>query len=543
MDTPGGLCYEKAIFTLTTVRTILALLVLSAAAFGQTVCNSAAVGPQPYSLVVGGAPVYIPNSLNEALGYIPQPYVAMPGEPAQALAFCGPAWQANHSYTVGNMIQLANGTVLQAIQCLGNCQSGATEPAEFSGPMFWPNPYVLWVSTCSDPGSIATCNTVDTTAKSSPVNFPEPYLGANVGATMVVINYGPNPRFTGEWTVTASTGSKPFSFSFAGSGLGSGDCTSQVGTSSLCVTYQRGSRVVDNQVTWQDVGPQNETLLTPLVDVVPAAQSISEQQSLDVTITVGGGTGNAIPTGTVTLTSGNYNSAPASLAGGTATITIPAGALSLGADTLTAKYSGDAHYTIADGFNSVTVTQGGSGFSITGTNVTVKAGATGGNTSTITVTPFGGFTGSVTLTATVSPDPSQDPPAFNFGTTSPVVITGAAAGVATLTIATTARTSGAVRYPGRPGRSWPVGEGVGIAVFAAVFLGIGKGGIGKRRCTWRARSLMLASALAVIACLMACGGTGSGGGGTGTPPGTYTVTVTGTSGGTTASGTVSLVVR
>ncbi len=538
---------KRDIVTLNRLRAILGFLLLSGAAFGQSVCNSAAVGPQPFSLVPGGngAPTYIPGGANEFLGYIPQPYVAMSGEPAQALAFCGPAWQANHTYAVGNMIQLMNGTVLQAIQCLGNCQSGATEPAEFSGSLFWPSPAALWVSTCSDSGSTATCNTVGTVGESEPVNVGEPYQGANVGATMVIINYGPAPRFTGEWTVTASTGSKPFSFSFAGSGLGSGDCTSLVGGPSECVSYQHGSRIVDNEVTWQDVGPQNETLLTPLVDVSPATQSISEQQSLDVTAPVGGGRGNATPTGTVTLTSGNYNSAPASLTSGTATITIPAGALALGADTLTAKYSGDANYTIADGFNSVTVTQGGGpGFNVSGKNVTVNAGATSGNTSTITLTPFGGFTGSVTLTATVSPAPSQDPPTFSFGTTSPVHISGAASGTATLTISTTAATSGAVRYPGRTGRGWPVGGGVGIAVFAAVFFGIGKGGIGKRRRSWRARSLILGSALSLIACLMACGGSGNGGGGgTGTPPGTYTVTVTGTSGNTTASGTLTLIVQ
>ena len=356
------------------LHVMLALLALSTVAFGQTMCNSPAVGIQPYSAVPGtkGAPVHVPQSFNEALGYIPQPYVPLPNEPAKALAFCGPTWQASYSYAVGNMIQLPNGTVLQAISCKGGqqtCQSGATEPAGLSGPLFWPSPVLLWVSTCSDPGSTATCSTVSAVGTSAPVNVGEPYIGANVGATMVIISYGPDPKYNSllwpEWMVTASTGSKPYSFSFAGSGLGSGDCTALVGGTSECVSYQHGSLIVDNQVTWQDVGPQNETLLTPLVDVVPASWVISGQQSLQVTIYVGGGSKRATPTGTVTLASGNFNSGAVGLSScvlsqagtvGCATITIPAGSLVQGTDTLKATYSGDSNYTTTDGFSAVSVT-------------------------------------------------------------------------------------------------------------------------------------------------------------------------------------------
>lgn len=52
--------------------------------------------------------------------------------------------------------------------------------------------------------------------------------------------------------------------------------------------------------------------------------------------------GTAVPTGTVTLTSGTYTSAATTLSGGGATITIPAGALVNGADTLTVAYAPDS---------------------------------------------------------------------------------------------------------------------------------------------------------------------------------------------------------
>ena len=82
-------------------------------------------------------------------------------------------------------------------------------------------------------------------------------------------------------------------------------------------------------------------------------------------------------------------------------------------------------------------------FSVSGAAVTIAAGATTGNTSTVTVTPAASFTGSVALTAAVTSSPSgaASAPTLSFGTTSPVSITGTAAGTATLTITTTATTT------------------------------------------------------------------------------------------------------
>jgi hypothetical protein len=391
----------------------LAALTLSGAAFGQTICQLPATGPQQYSLAPGGGvPQHPAGGLDEFLGYIPQAYVALPGEPASVLAFCGPAWQPNYAYVVGNMIELPNGTVLQMVGCESTlpCKSGATPPTGFSGPLFEPSPVGAWVSTCSDPGTTATCTTVDAVGESEGINIDEPYKGADVGATFVIVNYAPNSAYSGSWVVTASTGTSPYTVSFAASSLGSGDC-SAIGTTA-CVAYQQGSQIIDNKIIWQDVGPQNESLLmTPTVTVTPAASSITTAQALNVTVAVSGGSGNPTPTGMVTLTSGSYTSAATTLSNGSATINIPAGSLAIGTDTLTAIYSGDGNYSKATGANSVTVTEAAlltptvtvtpSASSITtaqALNVTVAVSGGSGNpttTGTVTLTS-GSYTSAVT---------------------------------------------------------------------------------------------------------------------------------------------------
>ena len=102
------------------------------------------------------------------------------------------------------------------------------------------------------------------------------------------------------------------------------------------------------------------TTAQPTVTVTPAANSINTTQTLSVTITVAGKNPTPVPTGVVTLSSGSYNSATITLTGGTATITIPAGALAAGSDQLTAIYAPDqaASTTYSDGagFGAVTVT-------------------------------------------------------------------------------------------------------------------------------------------------------------------------------------------
>jgi subtilase family serine protease len=98
---------------------------------------------------------------------------------------------------------------------------------------------------------------------------------------------------------------------------------------------------------------------TPTVQVTPSSNSITTAQSLNVPVTVSGGSGNPAPTGTVTLTSGTYTSSPATLSSGAATILVPANSLSAGHPTLTVAYTPDSNssntYYTATGTGTVTV--------------------------------------------------------------------------------------------------------------------------------------------------------------------------------------------
>lgn len=183
------------------------------------------------------------------------------------------------------------------------------------------------------------------------------------------------------------------------------------------------------------------------------------------------------------------------------------------------------------------------GFTISGAAVSLSRGAASANTASLSVMPAGGFTGSVALSAAITSTPSgaQYPPTLSFGATNPVMITGAAAGTATLTIATTAAASSALARPIRRNGSW---SGTGGAALACVLLM----SLPARRRNWRTRLGMLIILATLAGGLLACGGSFTGNGGAdakiaGTTAGVYIVTITGASGLTAATGTVTLNVQ
>jgi hypothetical protein len=191
---------------------------------------------------------------------------------------------------------------------------------------------------------------------------------------------------------------------------------------------------------------------------------------------------------------------------------------------------------------SYTISQPTSSFAVSGTAVTLSApGATTGNTSIITVIPIGSFTGSVALTAVVtsSPNGAQNPPTLSFGSTTPVSITSTAAETATLTITTTAPFSAKSTPSKHPGVFWYAAGGATLS-FLLLF------GVPSRRRCWRTMLGMLVLLAAISGGVLACGGGVSGNAGitnSGTTAGTYTVTITGTSGTTTETGTLALIVQ
>jgi hypothetical protein len=227
-----------------------------------------------------------------ATGDVYQPLQGMPNPPT---SFCGPLWQANFQYVVGNMIEpLPPGAVFQAVanpDCSADCKSGNSQPPGFAGTLILPSNIYVEISTCSDTGTTATCTMIDPLGQPSPLNVGEPYQGAVVGSTVVIQGYS-NSAYNGSWVVTSSTNppgppfASPFTFSFTASGLGSGNCTDfQGGTA--CIAYQQGTQITDGGILWQYVGPQDE--VGPTVVVTPSLYTITTAQALAVTVAVGGG--------------------------------------------------------------------------------------------------------------------------------------------------------------------------------------------------------------------------------------------------------------
>jgi hypothetical protein len=137
------------------------------------------------------------------------------------------------------------------------------------------------------------------------------------------------------------------------------------------------------------------------ITVTPSASSITTAQPLTVTVAVGGGTSNSTATGTITLTIGSFGTAPATLSSGSTTISIPAGSLTIGTESIEALYTpdlaGSAIYTNLTGSSSVIV--------IAAPAPTAATGAAGGLTAN-----------SATLAGTVNPNGTDTHSWFLYGT-------------------------------------------------------------------------------------------------------------------------------
>ncbi len=291
------------------------------------------------------------------------------------------------------------------------------------------------------------------------------------------------------------------------------------------------------------------TKITPTVMVTPNPANLTTLQAMSVAVAVSGGSGNPAPTGTVILASGTYSSGPVTLSNGNAIINVAAGTLAVGDYQLSVTYTPDSSssgiYNSATGSNNVTVVTTPTGsFAISATALTISTGVIAGNASTITVTPLNGFTGSVALTASVtaSPTGAANAPTLSFGSTTPVIIAGATAGTATLTVSTNSSQQGSCTASNQPPRgiNWYSGGG---SILACLLLF----GTGSRRRRFRTALGMLALLVALTSGVLACGGLPKSACTNtmvpGTTAGNYTVTVTGTSGSITASGTVALTVQ
>ena len=229
---------------------------------------------------------------------------------------------------VASALLIASGLAALVAGC-GSGGGGTTPPP--------PSAYVL------------TVNSVDPASGVGIQVSPADNSGATNGATSFTRTYTSGTAVT--LTAASSAGADNF-LSWSG-------CTTSNGTT-CNVTVSAATTVTTTYAT----------PVAPTVTVTPASFAITTTQSLSVTIGVAGAGGSATPTGSVVLSSENYSSAATELASGATTITVPAGSLATGSDTLTATYTPDsassAIYLTAAGTSSpVTVTAAAATTSIT----------------------------------------------------------------------------------------------------------------------------------------------------------------------------------
>jgi hypothetical protein len=320
------------------------------------------------------------------------------------------------------------------------------------------------------------------------------------------------------------------------------------GTDTLTATYTPDSNSSSIYTSATGTNPVTVTAavtaVTPTVTVTPASSGITTDQSLSVAISVSSsspcedvrrraaisaitpeiGCTSATSTGTVTLTGGGYTSAAATLSGGAATITIPAGSLATGTDTLTATYTPDSNsastYASGTGTNTVTVTAA-LNFTVASSTGTQTVQPGGAATYTINVNPVNGAYSSV-VTLTASGLPTGATASFVPATVTP----GSAAATSTLTVQTAAPITTAANS------RWPLATPL-LALIGLFFVP------GKRRRRWITLGVLLIASLSALTALSGCGG----GFAITKSSQTYTITVTGTSGADVQTTTVQLTVQ
>jgi hypothetical protein len=299
----------------------------------------------------------------------------------------------------------------------------------------------------------------------------------------------------------------------------------------------------------------NLTPITFTISQIATTTSLTSQQSsqsLLLTATVNAsGTGSA-PTGLITFSSGSTVLGTAYLTNGTtsgsltqATATFDGTQLPPGQYSVTARYPGDANYVAS---NSAPVALNlVADFAVSSrgfTSQTVTAGQTAQYVNDISVTPFFGYSSPVMLVCAVPA------PATTCSVNPPSLTTSSGPNIASVSVTTTARTTAILHSPRwRP----PFVISIWLATILAsllcmllIFLA-------------RTRQPRLASALALAVLITfawlevaGCGGGSSAvNPGPPNPPpvvsgtlaGTYTVTVTATSGNTTHTTTLQLIVN
>jgi sugar lactone lactonase YvrE len=316
-------------------------------------------------------------------------------------------------------------------------------------------------------------------------------------------------------TATLAKGSATFSLAAGVLAVGTDSLTASYTPDSASYTVYTSANGATPAITvTQAIGTAIST-----VTLTPSATTITNQQAVSVAVTVSGTSGQASPTGNVTLASGSYSAQQTLSGSGAATFSIPAGALGSGANTLTASYSGDMNYATASGTTAVTVAP----VLVTAPN---PASVAPGSSATATATFSAGSTYSGTMnlvcTLTASPTGAQSLPTCSLNPTSITIVSGGTASSVVTVNTTAASSNSALLSPGR--HPWKALGGGGVLALALLL------GVPSRR----RKVFMLVALFGIVAAgMIGCGG---GSGSTAPPPpttpattaGSYTFSVVGT---------------
>jgi subtilase family serine protease len=268
------------------------------------------------------------------------------------------------------------------------------------------------------------------------------------------------------------------------------------------------------------------TSTTLAITATPTSSQSDVGSSVTFTAVVSPGSGNAVPTGTVTFNNGSTALGTGTLSGGTATFSTST--LAANQYSVTAVYGGDSNF---NGSTSTASPLDVVDFQIAANPATITVSSPGqsGN-AVLTISPMAGFNQSVSLACSGLPTGAN----CSFASTS---------NGTTVTITTTGPTPSPLSQRASVTRGGPL-----FAILLPGLLGLAFSGARKRVLS-AMRVLMVLGAFALTSLLVACGGFGGlggiGGGGSsgGTPAGTTNVTITATAGQLSHQTTIQLVVQ
>lgn len=364
-------------------------------------------------------------------------------------------------------------------------------------------------------------------------------------ASSTTINEGTSVTLTATITgASGSTGTPTGTVSFMNgtTAVGSGSVNSSgvatytttqlpVGADSITAVYSGDSNFYASTSSALVITVSTGPALTSTTTALSAsATSITAGQSVTFTATIAPQSGSGTPTGTVNFLDGTTTLGNGTL-NSSGVATFSTSALATGTHSITAAYQGDATFAASTSSAvSVQVTSTPPDFSVSASPASQSVTPGQGTSFTLTLTPSNGFNQSTTITCAGAPTGATCAPANPS-----VTPNGTSASTDQINV-TTSSPSTAMLTPVKS-TPWQLAAVLGLSFFGIVARRA-------RRQLWGRLCILVVLGIGlVLAAATGCGGSSSKTTSGGTPAGSYTLTLTATSGSTTHSTAVTLVVQ